>query len=441
MNREKLYNHSREEKMTQTGKISRRSFIRNAGLATAAIAIRATNKSTGEEPAPEDGRPINIGVIGTGSRGQTIMRNVVRMNNINILAVCDVYPEHLKMGQRMARKAEAFDDYRKLLEMKDIEAVLVITPQYQHAEISIAALDAGKHVFCEKCMAFSIEEAKNMVLAVRRTKKFLQVGHQRRYNPLYLKALQHIQTEVIGPKEHPITAIRCQWNTNSDWRSFVPDPKWEKLLNWRLYSDLSGGLMAEFGSHQVDVADWFLGAHPVAVSGVGQLMFYKDGRDVWDHINALIEYPNGVTMNYTSVLTNGYDGVGEQFMGPYGTISLSLGYPLGTGNLAFEIGKKQPVWVKLAHAQEVEGRTVVTLITGKKYIAGAEKDAQEKIGAEGEKNDIVYEFEGFFKSLREGTPPVADVVVGYRDTVTVCKINEAIAKQTRIVLDPALYEV
>lgn len=428
--------------MTQTRTISRRSFIRNAGLATAAFAIRATNKVTGEEPAAEEGRPINVGVIGTGSRGQTIMRNIVRMPNINILAVCDIYPDHLKMGQRMARKAQAFDDYRKLLDMKDIEAVLVITPQYQHAEISIAALDAGKHVFCEKCMAFSIEEAKNMVLAVRRTKKFLQVGHQRRYNPLYLKAYQHIQTGVLGPKENPVTAIRCQWNTNSDWRSFVPDPKWEKLLNWRLYSDLSGGLMAEFGSHQVDVADWFLDAHPVAVSGVGQLMFYKDGRDVWDHINAFIEYPKGVTMNYTSILTNGYDGVGEQFMGPYGTISTFLGYPLGTGYLAFEPGAKQPVWMKLAHWKEqIDGRDTVTLMLGKKYVAGAEKDAQEQIGAEGERNDIVCEFEGFFKSIREETPPLADVMVGYRDTVTVCKINEAIAKQTRIELDPALYEV
>ncbi len=427
--------------MTPKGNMSRRSFIQSAGLATAAFAISATNKSTAEEPATEELRPVNVGLIGTGNRGRTILRNIVQMKNINVLALCDVFPDNLRQARRMARDAKAFEDYRQVLDMKDIEAVLVVTPQHTHSEISIAALDVGKHVFCEKCMAFTIEQAKDMVMAVRRTKKFLQVGHQRRYNPLYDKALQHIQTGIIGPEENPVTAIRCQWNTNSDWRSFVPEPKWEKILNWRLYSDISGGLMAEFGSHQVDVADWFLNAHPLAVSGVGRLLFHKDGRDVWDHINVLIEYPSGVTMNYASVLTNGYDGVGEQFMGPYGTITISLGYPLGTGHLAFEPGKKQPVWVKLAHKEEIEGRTVVTLITGKKYIPGKEEDAQEQIGAEGEKNDIVYEFEGFFKSLREDTPPLADVTIGYRDTVTVCKANEAMQKQTRIEIDPALYEV
>lgn len=121
---------------------------------------------------------------------------------------------------------------------------------------------------------------------------------------------------------------------------------------------------------------------------------------------------------------------------------MSLGYPLGTGTLAFEPGKKQPVWVALAHKQEVEGRTVVTLVTGKKYIPGMDKEAQEQIGKEkGEKNDIILEFEGFFKSIREETPPLADAMVGYRNVVTVCKANEAMQKQTRIVLDPALYEV
>jgi predicted dehydrogenase len=338
------------------------------------------------------------------------------------------------------RKAQESEDYRKVLDMKDIEAVLVVTPQHTHADISIAALDAGKHVFCEKCMAFTIEQAKEMVEAVRRTKRFLQVGHQRRYNPLYLGALQHIQKNVLGPKDNPVTAVRCQWNTNDNWRAPIREPKWEKVLNWRLYSDFSGGLMAEFASHQVDVADWFLDAHPVAVSGVGSLSFHKDGRDIYDHINVLIEYPKGVTMNYTSMLTNGYDGVGEQFMGPYGTITLSLGYPLGTGQLAFEIGQKQPVWVKLAHKEEIEGRTVVTLITGKKYIAGTAKDAQEQIGAEGEKNDVVCEFEGFFKTLREEVPPAADVMVGYRDVVTVVKANEAMEKRTRIEIDPRLFE-
>ncbi len=429
--------------MTETGKMSRRCFIQKAGLATAAFAVSATKKSAGEEPIAEEGRPVNVGVIGTGNRGRTLLQNIAQIKNVNIVAVCDIYPDNLRQGQRRAGKtAKAFEDYRQLLEMKEIEAVVVATPQHTHAEISVAALDAGKNVFCEKCMAFSIEQAEDMVMAARKSKKFLQVGHQRRYNPMYHKAFEHIQKAVIGPEEHPVTHVRCQWNSNQDWRSFCPEPKWEKILNWRLYSDISGGLMAEFGAHQVDVADWFLGATPVAVSGVGKLFFYKDGRDIWDHINVMIEYPNDVTMNYASVLTNGYDGVSEQFMGPYGTITLILGQPLGMGTLAFEIGKKQPVWLKLAHTQEIEGRAVVTIVTGKKYIPGKEKDAQEQIGKEsGEKNDIYLEFEGFFKSIREEKPPVADVMVGYRNVVTVCKAIEAMQKQTRVVIDPALYEV
>jgi predicted dehydrogenase len=433
--------------MTREEKMSRRSFIRTAGLATTAFAIHATKKSTGEEPAPPEGgeeeRPVNVGIIGTGNRGRTLLQNIAQLKNVNILAVCDIYPDNLRQGQRRAgRNVKGFENYRQLLEMKEIEAVVVATPQHTHSEISIAALDAGKHVFCEKCMAFTIEQAKDMVMAVRKSKKFLQVGHQRRYNPMYHKALQHVESGALGPKENLVTQIRCQWNSNQDWRAFCPEPKWEKVLNWRLYSDISGGLMAEFGAHQVDVADWFLGATPVAVSGVGNLFFYKDGRDIYDHINVLIEYPNQVTMNYTSILTNGCDGVTEEFMGPYGTIVLSLGYPLGTGTLAFEPGKKQPVWVALAHKQEVEGRTVVNLVTGKKYIPGMDKEVQEQIGKEkGEKNDIILEFEGFFKSIREETPPLADAMVGYRNVVTVCKANEAMQKQTRIEIDPALYRV
>ncbi|PYV13322.1 MAG: hypothetical protein DMG07_14850, partial [Acidobacteria bacterium] len=147
---------------------------------------------------------------------------------IVVVAVCDIYPPNLKKGLEIARAkhdpgAESYTDYRRLLDRKDIEAVIVAVPLWAHAQIAVDALAAGKHVLCEKTMAYTVEDCKKMIAASRGAKRNLQIGHQRAYSPLYHEAYQLIKNGTIGDIYH----VRALWHRNGDWRRKPADPNFD----------------------------------------------------------------------------------------------------------------------------------------------------------------------------------------------------------------------
>ncbi|GBC95302.1 Inositol 2-dehydrogenase [bacterium HR16] len=439
--------------------VSRREFLRDSAWAAAAAAFAAAFQERVEaqqkksqptnlafqhnEPATHSTQrlqPVNIGFIGTGTQGQTLLQRLVRIPGVRVVGVCDIYPPHLSRGLQMAgAQAMSYRDYRRLLERKDIDAVIIATPLHLHAPMTIDALQAGKHVFCEKTMAYSIEDARRMVQVSRETGKHLQIGHQRHYSPIYAHAREMmVEQEVIGKLVH----VRAWWHRNNSWRRPVRDKRYEELLNWRLYRKYSQGLMAELASHQIDVINWFTGTTPISVMGMGGIDYWQDGRDVWDNVEVIYEYPNGVKVVYTSILSNQYDGYAEQFMGDKGTLLLTNekdGF-LFKEPMAEELGWEE-------HAKKAAGKggttgLVLDVTATKKKGTGAVIGGRKMEAGYETKDAYMLELESFVNDVvRNGQKPLCDAEVGYKAAVAVLTANKAIEEGRKITFTPDMFQV
>lgn len=421
--------------------MDRREFLRGA----AAIAAAAGMGLAGRDEAIAQGkgdaaRPVNCAFIGVGSQGTNDMKRALSVPGVRMAAVCDIYEPNLKRAIANAPGSEGYADYRRVLERKDIEAVLIATPLFAHSHIAVAALQAGKHVFCEKMMAYSIEDAKKMARAGIAAKRILQLGHQRRSNLTYNHGWELLHKAKVCGK---LTHVRAQWNRNGSWRRPVPADTSDRAWNWRLYKDLSQGLMAELGTHQIHVANWYLGEAPCAVVGIGGIDFWKDGRTVFDNVEVVFEYPSGVKLNYTSLTTNQYDGFYEQFMGTDGTLIVSQ----ETGGQYYrEPGKKPDDWMSSAVNPEKgqRGQTGLKLdpeATKKLGTTGQKVGEKTVVGSVAGKDDYLLEMEDFFLSVRTGTPVTCDWNDGLRACVAAVRANEAMSKKCRIEISPADYRL
>ena len=310
----------------KTIKISRRDFVGKALAGGALLVAYPWLGVLAENSSSDYSRKVRVGVIGVGSRGLLLLHYLTELSekiNIEVTAVCDNYEPHYQRAiKKIDGKAKAFYDYRELLEIKEIDAVIIATPLYEHAHITIDALNTGKHVFCEKAMARTLEDVKSMADTYYDTGKVLQIGHQRLFDPRYLKALELIKAGEIGQ----ITQIRAYWHRNNDWRRKVPEgrPELERKINWRLYKEYSCGLMTELASHQIQVANWMKNALPISVTGAGGINYWKDGREVYDNVALIYSYEDGTQFIYDSMTSNRHYGLEEQIMGDKGTLELEV---------------------------------------------------------------------------------------------------------------------
>ena len=305
---------------------SRRDFIKAMGLGgIGLVALSSPWMSVfadSEKKLNSASDKVRIAVIGTGSRGSyhlAYLKAMEATDNIQVVAVCDNYEPHLQDGIKITKgTAKGYSDYRKLLELKDLDCVLIATPLHEHAPITVDALKAGKHVFCEKSMAKTLPECKLMYDTSIQTGKILQIGHQRCFKPSYIKAIEYIRSGKIGK----VNQIRAYWHRNNDWRRPVPSPELERKINWRLYKDYSCGLMTELASHHIQVANWVLGKTPVSVMGTGSINFWKDGREVYDNVAVIYSYGDGTKFVYDSMISNKFYGLEQQILGDKGTLEL-----------------------------------------------------------------------------------------------------------------------
>ena len=283
------------------------------------------------------GGPVRLGYVGVGVQG----RNVLNRTDPAFgepRALCDVNPAQLaKANEVLARSSRPapphYADWREMLQKEDIEGVVIATPLSTHAEITAGCLEAGKHVLCEKMMAWDEAGCERMAQAAVKAGRVLEIGYQRHYNRIY-EAAYHgvVKAGVLGDVYH----ARLVWHRNADWRRSEappsPDydpsrwgyPTFEHLVNWRLYWDYSQGLMAELGSHMVNVANWYFGAAPQAVQASGGVERHKDGgREVPDHVYATFEYPQDRTVMFSSIESNALEGHYEAFLGTRATLILT----------------------------------------------------------------------------------------------------------------------
>ncbi|MDO4755896.1 MAG: Gfo/Idh/MocA family oxidoreductase [Parabacteroides sp.] len=306
-------------------RISRRDFFKDLGMIGGGGALLSAfpwlQSCSADEKEQIAKEKVRLGVIGTGSRGQYHLNNLKLIPQADVVALCDNYAPHLEEASAIFPKAKTYDDYRKLLDDQSIQAVIIATPLNEHLHITVDALQAGKHVFCEKSMAMTCQGCLDMYHAFKQSGKVLFIGQQRLYDPKYIKAMSMIHAGLIGE----INSIRAYWFRNNDWRRSVPSPDLERKINWRLYKDSSCGLVTELATHQLQVGNWALKMLPEKVSGMGDIVYWKDGREVYDSINLIYHYPNGVKMTYESMIANKFYGLEEVILGSKGTMELEKG--------------------------------------------------------------------------------------------------------------------
>ncbi|MCL4793208.1 MAG: Gfo/Idh/MocA family oxidoreductase [Bryobacteraceae bacterium] len=255
---------------------------------------------------------VRVGVIGAGGRGR-FMTGEFKEIGAQMDAVCDVYEPNLKAGLAAANTgARAYTDYRRLLEDKEIDAVLVATPDHWHAQMVIDAVEAGKDVYVEKPMCHTIEEGFRMVEAVRRTKRIVTVGTQRRSSPLFQEAAKFVTPERLGDirlvtswwLNHQASLSARKIEGKLDWKQWLgpaPARPVEDLVffNWYYFWDYSGGLLVGQAAHMFDVIQWFMRADaPVAVTCAGGQV-NLEGAQVPDTATATLEYANNFILTFT----------------------------------------------------------------------------------------------------------------------------------------------
>lgn len=415
------------------------SITRRAFLGTAGAALTA-----GPMLWAADDAPVSVAVIGTGARGSDLIRALTTIENVNLVGVCDDYPPHLEQGAKYAGpKAKTFSDYRRLLDELKPHAVVIAAPLHLHYQIAFDGLAAGCDVFLEKTMCYTVAEAKKLAGQVAASKRVFQVGLQRRANAIYKQAQAMIEAGMIGQ----VTSIKAQWHRNNSWRRPVPVPKtdasWqalEKRLNWRLYRAFSGGLMAELGSHQLDVVNWFLGTPPKRVFASGGIDYYRDGREVLDNIFCMYEYemappkmpnhgggakPYTVRVIYSSLCNNAYEGAAELVMGTKGTLYLTS----AKGLLFREKGADNVGWD--AETSRTAADANAAVVTAGKTLKlsndpWAHRGAPIEIDIE-EGNDTRDELVSFIDHVRRRDPKtIADATVGLTDCATVLTANQSV---------------
>ncbi len=312
--------------------VGRRSFMKALAGTPALVALGGAALLKG----PLRGGPVRTGFIGVGQEGRVLLR-AADPAFVEVRAMCDINPGQLALADRDLEqgkrpKAKHYSDWKEMLQKEDLEAVVMAPPLWMHEEIAVGCLEAGTHVLCEKMMAMDVKGCERMRDAALKNRKLLEIGHQRHYNPIYQAAHTGIiKAGVLGEVYH----ARLVWHRNKTWRRAAtpptPDydpsrwgyPTFDHLINWRLFWKYSQGLMAELGSHQISIANWFFGASPTSVTASGGLYRFKDhGREVQDHIYATYDYPGGRNAVFTSIESNAFEDYYEMYMGTKGTLIL-----------------------------------------------------------------------------------------------------------------------
>ncbi|MFD1632114.1 Gfo/Idh/MocA family protein [Pseudopedobacter beijingensis] len=294
--------------------ITRRKFISGGTTALGVLSLTGV-------PNIVFGRSekIRLGLIGCGQRGGGISSIVSKLDNVEIVAFCDVSKDALHAVKKYAIKdAKYYENYHELLQDKKIDGVIIATPLYLHYQMCVDSLDAKKHVYVEKTMTYSISEAVALVNKVKSTNLVLQVGHQYRYFQMYYKIKEIIDQGWLGQ----ITHFESQYNRNSDWRRPLKPGQEDRIVNWRMYKEYSGGVLAELCAHQIDIVNWMVDGHPNKVIGLGDVNYWKDGRETYDNVRTIYEYDNGVKSSVTSVLSNEYNSYAMRILGSKATIDI-----------------------------------------------------------------------------------------------------------------------
>jgi predicted dehydrogenase len=444
------------------GPVSRRHFLRTSATAGLGAALAGNVLSGGlldglPRPSPASGRSpsedLRVAVIGCGAQGRILIESMLRIPGVRVAAVADIWNYSRTYATNYLRRyghaANVYEDYRELLaQEKDLQAAIVATPDWVHAEQTNACLRAGLHVYCEKEMANTLERARSMVRTARETGKLLQIGHQRRSNPRYIHAIDRLirERDLLGR----VTVAYAQWNrAKADllgWpeRYAIDQATLDRygygsmteFRNWRLFKKYGGGPMVDLGSHQIDLFSWVFGSNPKSVVSSGGIDYYQ-GWEWYDNVMAIYEFdtPAGTSRAFYQVqTTTQHGGFYESFMGENGSLVISE-LP-DRGNWAMR-EPHAPEWDSLARAGLLQSETVPIRKAATRDIFVDVRVTVEAgrwpLPVELAKPAHQPHLENFFDAVRHGTTLNCPAEHAYESCVAVIRANEGV--QARRVME------
>lgn len=449
---------------SNAGSVTRRDFLRistTAGLALPFAAGSFVTSAHAEGTPKKSAEDLDVAIIGVGAQGRVLLESCLKIPGLRFKAVCDIWGYSQTYGSRFLKKSghlvKTYTDYKEMLDQeKTLDAVIVATPDFMHAEHTNACLKAGKHVYCEKEMSNTLDAARTMVQTARETKKLLQIGHQRRSNPRYQHAINKLVREarLLGR----VTHSNAQWN-----RSKSEDLGWpanyaidqatlekygyasmSQFRNWRWYRKYGGGPIVDLGSHQIDIFSWVFGTNPKSVMASGGIDFYKN-HEWFDNVLAVYEFENseGVGRAFYQVLTTTqHGGFYETFMGENGSMQIS------------EVPQRGNTFMREAHAPDwsewVSKGYLSRETTPLQPATTKDVKIDVRVTAEAGKWPIPVELtkpahqphlENFFDAIRHGTPLNCPAELAFETAVAVIKANESVETGSKILLKPEMYKV
>jgi predicted dehydrogenase len=403
---------------------TRRGFLKQAALGTAAFLAYPHSSVLGANDR------VRVGMIGLGDRGQDLLEEVVKVPNIQLVAMADIYSRRRDAAKKQVPGIQTFDDHRRLLDIKDVDAVIVASPLHTHARHFLDALASGKDLYSEKTMTWSIPEAEQCLAAATQSGRIVQIGLQWESSGALQDARKWIKDGMVGK----VTQVESwmsrntphregQWvrpvpsdctAQNVNWSAFLngrPDRPFDpyRLINWRLFWEFSGGNVTENMVHQIA---WIMTAldltMPTAAFMSGGVFSEKDGREVPDTIAVTLDFPNDIVVTWQSTFSNKRFGLGEHILGSDGTIEHGWGESDMVNGEEGEFIRYYPEKVNRPHGAALTGKT-----PDHGHMAN------------------------WIECVRSRKTPNAPVEIGYRSAIAVHMANLAYRHQQRVTLEMA----
>ena len=409
--------------------------------------------------------PVRWGILGAANIARRRMIPALQQSaRSQVLAIASRDQATAQCAADEMNIPRAYGSYEELLADPDIDAIYNPLPNHLHVPWSIRAALAGKHVLCEKSLVHKPEEIHMLrKLVNERPKQVMQVGLQRRYSKFYQTARQMVDKGLLGD----VTNVYAQWHRNlinvpsATWTMKKNDPRGEES-NWRLLSKYSGGLVAELGSHQMDIADWMFGSHFETVNGVGGIDYFKDGRDVFDSVQLIFRYPKGQRLMGSYISTNQhlplFGGAraqfGELIMGTEGTIHITVGTDdePALGVWYREPAKKTPAAgtskaavASASLASTGKGAKSLPILLSKDEVGEQDSFVQKELKfarrwlyskgvmvPEEDRNPVDQQLIEFWDCIRTGAKPKADLEIGLSDSAAVILSNMSMKEERRV---------
>jgi predicted dehydrogenase len=419
--------------------LNRRSFLKTAGAVTAATLLDtkvhalAINQNEPDKPVAANDH-IQFALIGAGIQGQGDTKVAVQVPGVKLMAVADCYDGRLAHAKELwGSDIFTTRDYGEILARKDIDAVIIATPDHWHKQAAIDAMKAGKDVYCEKPMIHLYSDGPEIIATARATNRIIQIGSQRVSSIIYAKAKELLASGAIGK----LNMVTAHWDRNSsmgawnytvpldastetcDWPRFegtAPRIPWnaEHFFQWRKWKAYGSGVAGDLFVHLFSGTHFITGTNgPTRAMATGGLRFWKDGRDVPDVMLGLFDYPEGFNLSLrVNFVDGGEESEGLIFTGSEGTMEIAGNSVSVTRTpLAKEPGYTIGTFTEAMQKRILEEYRQKYPVT---HPSGPPPAAYDKYTAAAGYSDSYDHFKNFFASVRSRQPVVEDAVFGFR---------------------------